>query len=342
MGRALPRAWKVEIQSNGPAIRTQKRLHPIYETVFAELSFYEDVRLIDERKILRCAKCLRCGSRAIAAANHWRLQIPVQSQSDRHQRTVIADLPFNIAPQIRPFTTRHFATFLKNTMRPWLKATLQAAVVSAVSNVLGQLVEAYRSNVSRSRAMSASFNSPQGQRPLDFNVLDLIRFIVLHLCTAPPNYKWQELLERNFPARPSSGSHSTPEDRDLEKNSENRRPSEDAKSTPWRPKRPASQHGEFSYRNTLIKWFIDCITIGALMNTTAFLIIMGLLKGQSWHKISDNLRNETLVIIVNGWKLWPIASAISFSFIPVERRILFFSCIGLCWNIYMTLVAARL
>lgn len=78
------------------------------------------------------------------------------------------------------------------------------------------------------------------------------------------------------------------------------------------------------------------------MNTTAFLVIMGLLKGQPWEKISDNLRNEMLTIIVNGWKLWPIASAISFSFIPVERRILFFSCVGLCWNVYMTIVAARL
>jgi hypothetical protein len=33
-------------------------------------------------------------------------------------------------------------------MRPWLKATLQGAVVSAVSNILGQLVEARQESVS--------------------------------------------------------------------------------------------------------------------------------------------------------------------------------------------------
>jgi hypothetical protein len=173
-------------------------------------------------------------------------------------------------------------------------------------------------------------------------LIDLIRFIVLHLCTAPPNYKWQELLERVFPARPEANDDPStllPRHRDTEKSSEAGRASEDAKSTPWRPKRSA---GQLNYRNTCIKWFIDCITIGALMNTTAFLVIMGLLKGQTWEHITNNLRNETLTIIFNGYKLWPIASVISFSFVPVERRILFFSCVGLCWNVYMTLVAARL
>jgi hypothetical protein len=69
---------------------------------------------------------------------------------------------------------------------------------------------------------------------------------------------------------------------------------------------------------------------------------MGALKGQSWDHIRSNMRNETLTIIVNGYKVWPLASIVSFSLIPVERRILFFSFVGLCWNVYMTLVAARL
>ena len=50
---------------------------------------------------------------------------------------------------------------------------------------------------------------------------------------------------------------------------------------------------------------------------------------------------ETVPVIVNGYKIWPIASIISFSFIPVERRIVFLSFIGLCWGVYMSLVAAR-
>lgn len=92
----------------------------------------------------------------------------------------------------------------------------------------------------------------------------------------------------------------------------------------------------------MIKWFLDCITFGALFNTTAFLTIIGFLKGQPWTKIADNLRTETFHIIFAGYRVWPIASIISFSLIPVERRILFFSTIGFAWNLWLTLIAARL
>lgn len=46
-------------------------------------------------------------------------------------------------------------------------------------------------------------------------------------------------------------------------------------------------------------------------------------------------------IIVAGYKMWPIASIISFTFIPVRRRIVFLSFVGLLWGIYMSLVAAK-
>jgi len=50
---------------------------------------------------------------------------------------------------------------------------------------------------------------------------------------------------------------------------------------------------------------------------------------------------DTVPIIVAGYKIWPIASIISFSLVPVEKRIVFLSGVGLCWGIYMSLVAAR-
>lgn len=46
----------------------------------------------------------------------------------------------------------------------------------------------------------------------------------------------------------------------------------------------------FSIRNTLAKWFIDCITAGAIMNTIAFLVVMGILKGQSMAQMSSNIK----------------------------------------------------
>lgn len=48
--------------------------------------------------------------------------------------------------------------------------------------------------------------------------------------------------------------------------------------------------GKFSMRNTLTKWFVDCITAGAIMNTIAFLVIMGIMKGQGADQIGSNIR----------------------------------------------------
>ena len=45
---------------------------------------------------------------------------------------------------------------------------------------------------------------------------------------------------------------------------------------------------------------------------------------------------------MNSYKIWPVASIISFSFVPAEKRIVFLSIVGLAWGVYMSLVAAAL
>jgi Mpv17 / PMP22 family len=172
-----------------------------------------------------------------------------------------------------------------------------------------------------------------------------LRFVLLHLVTAPPNYKWQELLEHYFPARESSSSHTyisipladreeeeeVPKDHDSNVGDE-----EDLGSNRRR------RWGKLNLRNLAIKWFLDCITLGAIMNTTAFIMIMGILKGQGPLDIWQNMRTKMVKIIVNGYKLWPVANAVAHAFVPVERRILFFGCVAFFWNIYLSLMAARL
>ena len=165
-----------------------------------------------------------------------------------------------------------------------------------------------------------------------------MRFLTLHLITAPLNYKWQELLESTFPAYDRSLAGSLPlAERDVEKYSRARGDDADFEERSHRASKP-----RLNLKNTITKWFIDCITLGAVMNTGAFFIIMGILKGQTSRKIMHNIRTKMLGIIINGYKVWPIVSIISFSFIPVKHRIQFFSCIGLAWNVYGTVVAQNL
>jgi hypothetical protein len=78
------------------------------------------------------------------------------------------------------------------------------------------------------------------------------------------------------------------------------------------------------------------------VNTAAFLLIISVLKGMDVTTIRQRLRDETFPIIFTGYRVWPIASIISFTFFTWERRIVFFSCVGFFWGIYKSLISARL
>ncbi|KAM0263948.1 hypothetical protein ACHAQJ_000983 [Trichoderma viride] len=207
---------------------------------------------------------------------------------------------------------------------PMMTAALQAAALSTASNLCAQFIETYWYNSN-----------------LQLDLIQLIRFIAYTLITAPPNYIWQQFLEKSLPAYLPIYQPHGHGSKDIELKA-----MEEAAAGPSIGEGTLSQSEgptqfKFSIRNTLAKWFIDCITAGAIMNTVAFLVVMGILKGQPAVQILSNIETETIPIIIAGYKIWPIASIISFSFIPVHRRIVFLSFVGLLWGIYMSLVAAR-
>ena len=49
---------------------------------------------------------------------------------------------------------------------------------------------------------------------------------------------------------------------------------------------------------------------------------------------------DTLPLLTAGAKFWPLISALNFSIIPVEKRIVFGSAVGVLWGIYLSLAAA--
>jgi peroxisomal membrane protein 2 len=44
---------------------------------------------------------------------------------------------------------------------------------------------------------------------------------------------------------------------------------------------------------------------------------------------------------VNSWKVWPIASFISFNYVPAELRVLFVNVVAFFWVIILSGIAAR-
>ncbi|CAK7203578.1 hypothetical protein SEUCBS139899_006313 [Sporothrix eucalyptigena] len=203
-------------------------------------------------------------------------------------------------------------------------AVVQATTLGAASNILAQFISAYRGS-------SGSDGHHRSASPIAFiDMPQLLRFVIFALLTAPMNYKFQQLLEYAFPAH-GNGRRMVQfrhrhRDIDLERLEKERE-----KNSPPR----------FDWKNTMAKWFLDCISLGTFINTAAFLIIMGVLKGQSVGQIGVNLRNELAPIIFAGYRVWPFASFISFTCLPLERRIAWLSLVGLLWGVYMSTVAER-
>lgn len=56
-----------------------------------------------------------------------------------------------------------------------------------------------------------------------------------------------------------------------------------------------SSKPRLNVRNTLYKWFLDCITLGALVNTVVFLVLMGMMKGQAWESVVMNVKMVSLL-----------------------------------------------
>ncbi|KAF2726257.1 hypothetical protein K431DRAFT_214169 [Polychaeton citri CBS 116435] len=202
-----------------------------------------------------------------------------------------------------------------------ITASIEATLIGVCSNLTAQVIDAHRK-----------------ARPFSFSAMDFARFILYTAMTAPPNFYWQVWLERMLPARPSPssprGAYQTEEQIGLE--SETRA---DATATTTVVRRDLARNG-ISWRNTFGKWFLDCITLGTLWNIAAFLLIIGLLKGHSTAQVVETVRTETFPLILTGYKIWPFASVINFTLIPVEKRIVFLSAVGYTWDVYLSLVAS--
>jgi hypothetical protein len=182
----------------------------------------------------------------------------------------------------------------------------------------------------------AAISNAFSKQPVNFDFVEFLRFVLCAALTTPPNYYWQGWLERKWPGYEPSATPWPPKD-DIELAEKGQSDKVAEKEKEQRPTKP-----KLNKKNTLIKWFVDCITVGALVNTVAFLLIISVLKGMDMATVREKIRDETIPIIVAGYRVWPIASIIGFTVVQWERRIVFFSCIGLFWGVYMSLISARL
>ncbi|KAM3419133.1 hypothetical protein BST61_g5081 [Cercospora zeina] len=207
-------------------------------------------------------------------------------------------------------------------------STVQAGALSAVSNVLAQVLTAWR---------TAS--------PINVNVVELLQFVAFSVLACPPNCLWQAWLEAQFPAYPRRGTTLPPGDEKVAAHSTGTQPAGNAlhrrKDHDTHPSPPTTndEAATLSVKNTAIKFTLDQ-TIGASVNTILFIAGIALLRGQSVQSIFDNVQTKFWPMTLAGQKLWPAVSILSFTVIPLEQRMLFGSVAGLIWGVYLSLAAA--
>ncbi|EAT78902.1 hypothetical protein HBH56_119710 [Parastagonospora nodorum] len=201
---------------------------------------------------------------------------------------------------------------------PIAVACLSALAIDSCSNVIAQRLKAWNES-----------------KPFVFDRVLFFQFAFMVALTAPINYHWQCFLERAFPGWKTAKRQRLLEAGEEEKGILLKEDGEDKKMI-------EEDVRVRDWWNIFRKWFTDCITMGALLNQSMFLILMGLLKHKTMALIIQDFRNELIGLIVDSYKVWPIANFFSTTYFPVEKRMIFLSFCGLLWNIYLSLVAARL
>ena len=97
---------------------------------------------------------------------------------------------------------------------------------------------------------------------------------------------------------------------------------------------------QLNIRNTATKFLLDQ-TVGAAVNTTMFIMGIAMLRGQSWQYGWEETKTGFWPLVFAGQKLWPLVSIISLTLVPVERRMVFGSIIGVGWGIFLSLMAGE-
>jgi len=100
------------------------------------------------------------------------------------------------------------------------------------------------------------------------DLAQILQFMLFTAIVAAPNYIFQTVLEKCFPTR------TVPEPFLEQVHAKDKKDDEEL----------LRKHGQLDVRNTVIKFFLDQ-SLSATTNTMLFIVVFGLIKGQSFEYI---------------------------------------------------------
>lgn len=193
---------------------------------------------------------------------------------------------------------------------PIVQATIQAALLSAASNIFAQVITSYQEDVRpppvhplRLRAARRNADT-HTQTPFSLHLVPIVQFILLSLLNTPINFLWQEWLEQRFPgstAPPARAESGPPLAATGERGAHAREKRDDAGVRQGKSgKRQAA-----NVRNVLIKFLLDQ-TVGAAYNTVSFIAGMGVLRGFGGAQIAEAVKK-----VLHSAPVVPVALALA-------------------------------
>ncbi|PKX96122.1 uncharacterized protein P174DRAFT_440714 [Aspergillus novofumigatus IBT 16806] len=208
---------------------------------------------------------------------------------------------------------------------PLTTTLIQSTLLNALSNILAQIIAQLKKD-----------------GPFTLNTLALLQFLTYAIIIVPINFSWQKYLEARWPGFPGrsrsrpdavAGAEAkgsavvvTVEPADLlpvKEKEEKQRVSGARWRRRWRWRsRPRSGLGNF-----LMKFFLDQ-TVGSVMNILLFIVLINLIY------------EDFGPIMIARLKYRPVVSALLYTVVPLERRVVFGSACGVVWGIYLSLYAA--
>ncbi|OJD29108.1 integral membrane mpv17 pmp22 family [Diplodia corticola] len=233
---------------------------------------------------------------------------------------------------------------------PMVQQTITAAALSAASNILAQLITAQKTG----RGSKGSDGGREGQKKLTgafppsllpsggedaggkttnkqqtftIDAEPVAKFVLFTALSTPPNVLWQEFLEDVFPGEkkkrlpPTNSNDNNSEKKDAQVKDERK-------------------NAGMDWANVFWKFLLDQ-TVGGVVNTVLFIAGMKALNGGDAEAVKVAVKEGLWPIFLAGTKLWPLVSIISFTLIPVEKRVVFGSIIGVAWGVYLSLIAAQ-
>mmetsp|Transcript_9035 Transcript_9035/g.19591 ORF Transcript_9035/g.19591 Transcript_9035/m.19591 type:complete len:185 (+) Transcript_9035:513-1067(+) len=88
------------------------------------------------------------------------------------------------------------------------------------------------------------------------------------------------------------------------------------------------------------KVFIDQVLWNPIFGVMFFSYV-ALLECKGVEYVVDKTKNELLTQVTGSWKVWPIAHAINFRFIPSSQRVLYINTIQIGYNCFLSLISNR-